>query len=95
VDKEVAPKIVMIDYEIIEDCESPDSWQDKVLQGLCSHTISLYEKNVRVHQRSLAICSPEPQLAVIFVVRGHSNEVFQPDFLLEVWKKFACIESAS
>jgi hypothetical protein len=57
--KEVAAKIVMINNEIIEDREGPDSWQDKVLQGLSSHAVRLDEKNVRIHERSLAICSPE------------------------------------
>jgi hypothetical protein len=74
--KEVAAQIVMINYEIIEDREGPDSWQDKVLQGLSSHTVRLDEKDVRIHERSLPICSPKPQLAVIFIIRGHINGAF-------------------
>jgi hypothetical protein len=57
-DKEVAAQIMLINNEIIEDRESPDSRQDKVLQSLSSHTVGLDKKNVRVHQSSLAIGSP-------------------------------------
>lgn len=56
----------------MEDHPSDLTWQDEVLQRLRAGSAGVHEKDGCLHQRLLAAATPQPQLTVVLVVRGHS-----------------------